>query len=185
MRERSMANIIRLFALVAVVLLVLAGCSKKEPASSMPAGGSGTSASGTTPSWTPETNPTPSLEVQSSADVYNKQGVLKRIHFETDKWTILPEDRAILKENAAWLLAHTQFKVTVEGHCDERNTEAYNLALGERRANAAKEYLIGLGVAADKIQTVSYGKSRPLCTEHAESCWQQNRRDEFLLQDAK
>jgi peptidoglycan-associated lipoprotein len=184
MRERSIASITRLFALAAMVLLVLAACSKKEPSSSMPAAG-GTSASGTTPSWTPEANPTPSLEVQSSADVYNKQGVLRRIHFETNKWDILPGDRAILKENAAWLLAHTQFKVTVEGHCDERNTEAYNLALGERRANAAKEYLIGLGVPADKIQTVSYGKSRPLCTEHDESCWQQNRRDEFVLQDAK
>ncbi len=75
--------------------------------------------------------------------------------------------------------------MTVEGNCDERNTEAYNLALGERRANAAKEYLVGLGVAADKIQTVSYGKARPLCTQHDEACWAQNRRDEFLLKDAK
>ena len=70
-------------------------------------------------------------------------------------------------------------------HCDERHTEAYNLALGERRANAAKEYLVGLGVAPSKIQTVSYGKARPLCKEHTEACWAQNRRCEFVLQDSK
>jgi peptidoglycan-associated lipoprotein len=123
--------------------------------------------------------------VEGGADAFNRQGVLKRIHFDTDKWEIRADARPILKENAAWLLAHPQFKVSVEGHCDERNTEAYNLALGERRANAVKEYLIGLGVPGDRIQTVSYGKGRPLCTDHDETCWQQNRRAEFLLMDAR
>ena len=169
-------------ALVAALLLL--GCAKKQGPEAGPGGGTTAPPPTTTPSWTPE-KPTPTLEVETSADMYNKQGVLKRIHFATDKWDILPEDRQILKENAAWVLAHPQFKVTIEGHCDERNTEAYYLALGERRANAAREYLVGLGVPADRLQTVSYGKARPLCTEHTESCWQQNRRDEFVLQDAK
>lgn len=171
--------------LVGIALLVLLACSgKRNPSGPEPSQGAGASGGPAASPWTPEAAPS-TLQVESSADVYNKQGVLKRINFETNKWDILPDARKILKENAAWVLAHSQFKVTVEGHCDERNTEAFNLALGERRANAAKEYLVGLGVAADKIQTVSYGKSRPLCTQHDDACWGQNRRDEFMLQEAK
>jgi|YelNatPaOPRAMG01_1025707.scaffolds.fasta_scaffold151285_2 peptidoglycan-associated lipoprotein len=168
------------------LLVFLAACAKKAPPASTPSAAENPSSSGSSaaPGWTPEPS-TPSLAVESSADAFNKQGVLKRIHFDTDKWAIRPEDREILKQNAAWLLAHPQFQVIIEGNCDERNTEAYNLALGERRANAAKEYLIGLGVAADHIQTVSYGKSHPLCTEHTPECWQINRRDDFVLQDMK
>ncbi|MGC8723223.1 MAG: peptidoglycan-associated lipoprotein Pal [Acidobacteriota bacterium] len=167
-----------------LLLVLLAACAKKAPPTSTPSAAENPSAAAPSTGWTPEA-PTPSLSVESSADAFNKQGVLKRIHFDTDKWAIRPEDREILKQNAAWLLAHPQFQVIVEGNCDERNTEAYNLALGERRANAAKEYLIGLGVAASHIQTVSYGKSHPLCTEHTPECWQINRRDDFVLQDMK
>ncbi len=182
--NRSFPKCLTILVLSLLVLALLAGCAKKQPPSSTPSEGGTPAPSGATPSWTPE-KATPSLEVETSADLFNKQGVLKRIHFETDKWEIVPEDRQILKENAAWILAHPQFKVTVEGHCDERNTEAYNLALGERRANAAKEYLVGLGVPASKVQTVSYGKARPVAACHDESCWKQNRRDEFVLADAK
>jgi len=172
-------------SLVGVALLIFLACAAKQsPSEPGPSEGAGASGGPAATPWTPETSP-PSLQVESSADAYNKQGVLKRINFETNKWDIVPDARRILKENAAWILAHPQFKVTVEGHCDERNTEAYNLALGERRANAAKEYLVGLGVPGDKIQTVSYGKSRPLCTQHDDACWDQNRRDEFMLQEAK
>ncbi|MGC8764051.1 MAG: peptidoglycan-associated lipoprotein Pal [Acidobacteriota bacterium] len=178
----------RRLAVLASLLLaagLLTACAKKAPAAGGP--GAGGSASPTPPpaTWTPETSPPPSLQVEGGADAFNRQGVLKRVHFDTDKWEIRADARPILKENAAWLLAHPQFKVSVEGHCDERNTEAYNLALGERRANAVKEYLIGLGVPGDRIQTVSYGKGRPLCTDHDEACWQQNRRAEFLLMDAR
>lgn len=158
--------------------LILTGCKKKEVAEKVPP--PVVQKEEPTKQWTPE-KPQEELKVESKADYYNKLGVLKRIHFETDKWNILPEYKEVLKKNAEWLLAHPEFKVIIEGHCDERNTEAYNLALGERRANAVKEYLIGLGVPGNRIQTVSYGESRPLCTEHDESCWQQNRRAEFLL----
>ena len=179
-------RVMRLTLVLSTVLLLvfLAACAKKAPPASTPSAAENPSTAAPSTGWTPEA-PTPSLAVESSADAFNKQGVLKRIHFDTDKWAIRPEDREILKQNAAWLLAHPQFQVIVEGNCDERNTEAYNLALGERRANAAKEYLIGLGVAANHIQTVSYGKSHPLCTEHTPECWQINRRDDFVLQDMK
>jgi peptidoglycan-associated lipoprotein len=184
MDRHRIALSVRLGLAVLALLLLLACASKNEPTGPEGAQAAGSPGGGATSPWTPEAS-TPTLQVESSADAYNKQGVLKRIHFETNKWDIQPDDRRILKENAAWLLAHPQFNVTVEGHCDERNTEAYNLALGERRANAAKEYLVGLGIAGNKIQTVSYGKARPLCTQHDESCWTQNRRDEFMLQEAK
>jgi peptidoglycan-associated lipoprotein len=185
MRVHKLGRLVVFLVSATLILGLFASCSKKEPAESTPMASSTPAPSVEKPGpWTPEKS-TPSLEVQNSADAFNKQGVLKSIHFETDKWDILPPDRAVLKENAAWLLAHPALAVIVEGNCDERNTEAYNLALGERRANAAKQYLIGLGVPASRIQTVSYGKNRPICEEHNEACWQQNRRDDFILQEQK
>lgn len=180
MRTSRAIRSLPVMALALVILLGFMACQKKEPAAVIQP----TSPPPESPkSWIPE--PPKTEEVTGAADYWNKQGVMRMIHFETNKYDILPESRVILKQNAAWLLAHPQFRVAVEGHCDERNTEAYNLALGERRANAAKEYLVGLGIPAAKIQTVSYGKSRPLCFDHEDSCWAQNRRDQFLLQDAK
>lgn len=181
MRTSRAIQTLLVLALALVTLLSFTACKEKEPVSMVTPTAPPPESP---PSWKPEAPPA-TVDVTSSADYWNKQGVMKRIHFDTNKYDILPESRVILKQNAAWLLAHPQFRVAIEGHCDERNTEAYNLALGERRANAAKEYLVGLGVPGTKIQTVSYGKSRPLCFDHMESCWQQNRRDEFLLQDAK
>ncbi len=105
---------------------------------------------------------------------------LTRIHFDFDRSQIKPEYESTMQENAAWMQAHPNTSVTVEGHCDERGTVEYNIALGDRRANAARRYLENLGVAGSRISTISYGKERPLCTEHDESCWWQNRRDEFV-----
>jgi peptidoglycan-associated lipoprotein len=105
---------------------------------------------------------------------------LQRIHFDFDKSNIKPEFEPVLKGNAAWMQANGKTNVTIEGHCDERGSVEYNVALGDRRANSAKSYLTNLGVAAGRLATVSYGKERPLCTEHTESCWWQNRRDEFV-----
>lgn len=170
--------------LVLAAALLFMGCVKKEPAPAPPPPAPAPAPQPNT-GWTPEAKPPQNLEVASGADAFNRQGVLKAIHFDTDKYDIQSQDRQILKDNAAWLLAHPQFKLAVEGHCDERNTESYNLALGERRANAAKEYLIGLGVAAAKIQTVSYGKGKPVCARSEEGCWGQNRRCEFVLSDNK
>jgi peptidoglycan-associated lipoprotein len=183
MRSARVSLVLVVAALAALALLV--ACSKQEPASTPPAASTAPGPAPASTGWTPESKPPQSLQVETSADVFNRQGVLKRVHFDTDKYDIRTEDRQILKDNAVWLLAHSQFKLTIEGHCDERNTESYNLALGERRANAAKEYLAGLGISPTKIQTVSFGKSKPACTTSDEGCWSQNRRSEFILVDDK
>ena len=105
---------------------------------------------------------------------------LKDIHFDFDKYDIRPEDAKILDANAAWLKSNQRNLVLLEGHCDERGTAEYNLALGERRAKSTMNYLVAQGVAANRITAISYGKERPLCTEKTESCWATNRRAHTL-----
>jgi len=107
--------------------------------------------------------------------------LLKDIHFDFDKYDIRSGDAEILKENAALLMKHPTLKIQIEGHCDERGTSEYNLALGERRANSAKTYLISLGMRADQISTISYGKEKPLDPGHNEEAWAKNRRDHFII----
>lgn len=99
-----------------------------------------------------------------------------RVFFDFDKYNIKPSAAARLEEQAAWLNAYPELTVTIEGHCDERGTREYNLALGERRANAVKDYLGALGVNANRISTISYGKERPTVPESNEAAWAQNRR---------
>lgn len=180
MHIKQISSLLLLPILLIAGLAIISACQKKKPEQVPPPPPPSVEKPGP---WKPETQQKPELQVDNSAAAFNKQGVLKMIHFDTNKSNIRLEDRAILKANAEWLLAHDHFEVTIEGHCDERNTRAYNLALGERRANAAKQYLIGLGVPASSIHTVSYGKARPLCTEHNESCWSRNRRDAFVIRD--
>ena len=98
------------------------------------------------------------------------------IWFDTDRYNVDAADGATLQSQAAWLARYPQKRITLEGHADERGTRDYNLALGERRANAAKTYLVGLGVGADRIQTVSFGKERPVALGSDESSWARNRR---------
>ena len=107
--------------------------------------------------------------------------LLKDIHFDFDRYDIRPEDTQILKENAALLSKYPQVKVQVEGHCDERGTNEYNLALGERRASAAKKYLLSLGISTDRISSISYGEEKPLDTGHDEEAWSKNRRGHFVI----
>jgi len=98
------------------------------------------------------------------------------IYFDTDKFDIDAEDQAALRQQAAYLQQYPNVRATVEGHCDERGTREYNLALGERRANAAKNFLVSLGVGADRVTTVSYGKERPVALGSDEQSWARNRR---------
>ena len=105
---------------------------------------------------------------------------LKDIHFDFDRYDIRPGDAAILDANARWL-KQNDLLVLIEGHADERGTNAYNLALGERRAKAAMNYLVAQGVAASRITVLSYGEERPVCTAHEEACWALNRRAHFLV----
>jgi peptidoglycan-associated lipoprotein len=113
--------------------------------------------------------------------VTGEEGPLHDIHFGYNDYTIQPQDSSILRENAQWLGAHPQTHVQVEGHCDERGSEEYNIALGAKRAESAKDYLETLGVSGSRISTISYGKELPLCTEHDEDCWYRNRRDHFVV----
>jgi peptidoglycan-associated lipoprotein len=122
-----------------------------------------------------------SSELPANLEEINKAGYLKDAFFDTDKADLRPDAREALAADAGWLKQHATVKLQLEGHCDERNTEAYNLALGWRRSNAAKDYLVSLGVAADRVSTISYGKERPFATCHDESCWWQNRRSHFLI----
>jgi len=117
----------------------------------------------------------------SLAEKLNAQGVLKRVHFDFDKYDLRPEAVRTLGDNAASMKQYPQFKVRIEGHCDERGTVEYNLALGEKRARAARDYLVSLGTPAGRLSIVSFGKERPLDPGHNESAWAQNRRDEFTF----
>jgi peptidoglycan-associated lipoprotein len=107
--------------------------------------------------------------------------LLKDIHFDFDKYDIRPGDAEILKENTALLMQYPKVKIQVEGHCDERGTNEYNLALGERRANAAKKYLLSLGIPTDRISSISYGEEKPLDPGHNEDAWAKNRRGHFII----
>lgn len=103
------------------------------------------------------------------------------IYFDFDKSEIKPEAKGVLEKKAAWLREHSEYKVSIQGHADERGTNEYNLALGDRRAKAAMKYLNALGISADRMSTISFGEERPVCNEKNESCWSKNRRDEFKL----
>lgn len=105
----------------------------------------------------------------------------QHIYFDFDKSELKPEARAILEKKASWLRGNGAYKVRIEGHCDERGTNEYNLALGERRANSALKYLNALGVSAERISTISYGEERPADPGHNQAAWAKNRRDEFKL----
>jgi peptidoglycan-associated lipoprotein len=112
-------------------------------------------------------------ELDFSARLVN---VGDRVHFELDRYDLTPEAQATLRQQAALLQNYPETVVTIEGHADERGTREYNLALGERRADAVRNYLTALGVSSDRVTVISYGKERPECPEASEGCWSQNRR---------
>ncbi|MGB0696673.1 MAG: peptidoglycan-associated lipoprotein Pal [Rhodospirillaceae bacterium] len=105
-----------------------------------------------------------------------QQVVGDRVFFGFDQFTLSPQARSVLQRQAQWLNQYAQYSLTVEGHADERGTRDYNLALGERRANAVREFLVSQGVSPTRLRTVTYGKERPVCAQSSESCWAQNRR---------
>ena len=153
---------LKLVALTAA--LALAGCETKPkavPESAPPA---------------PQASTTQTTTIVPGSAEDLRVNVGDTVHFDYDKYEILDNDRALLQRQAAWLGKYPSVRVTIEGHCDERGTREYNLALGARRANAVKEYLVSLGVSSARVETISYGKERPICTESDESCWAQNRR---------
>ena len=173
-------------AILAAALLPLAGACKKKPPT--------TTAEARPPVEAPappETRvppPPPSAPAEAAGEVMtqdiselNKKGYLTDAYFDYDQSDLRDDARTALSGNAEWLKRYPSIQVLVEGHCDERGTSAYNLALGDRRANAARDYVASLGISAARVRTVSYGKERPFCTESSESCWQQNRRAHFVI----
>lgn len=106
---------------------------------------------------------------------------MRKVFFEFDKSRLIPEARATLEDNAAWLRTHPEVKVQIEAHCDERGTVEYNLGLGERRATSVRNYLVSLGVDSARLFTISYGEERPVAMGHNEAAWKQNRRAEFKI----
>ena len=124
----------------------------------------------------PPPPPPPKAEV-SEEDLFSRS--IKDAFFDFDKSDIRPDAEQALTSDSDFLKARTGYNFTIEGHCDERGSEEYNLGLGDRRATSAKNFLVNLGVSADRINTISYGKDRPFCTEHNEECWQENRRAHF------
>jgi peptidoglycan-associated lipoprotein len=156
--------------MAAAALIVLAGCTTKPPANTAPPPVEAPSAGGTAPVTTESSSIIPG----SAEDL--RVNVGDTVHFDYDRYELRDEDRNILQRQASWLQKYAQVRVSVEGHCDERGTREYNLALGARRANAVKEYLVSLGVSSGRLETISYGKERPVCTQSSEDCYAQNRR---------
>ena len=159
-------------AVTALLLSVaLVACSKKKPEQLPPA-----------PGGTGQEQVDPGMSGDAGAAVPGSQAdfvasvASDTIYFDTDRYNVDGADGATLQSQAQWLARYPDKRVTVEGHADERGTRDYNLALGERRANAAKTYLVGLGVGAERITTVSYGKERPVALGSDESSWARNRR---------
>jgi peptidoglycan-associated lipoprotein len=177
-------------ALVCVAFLAFAavwstGCSKKAPTTVQE---QRPTESAAPPAATPVPAPpttAPADETQrvlsSSLEELNRKGYLQDAYFDYDKYELRDDARSALATNSEWLKRFGTIQVLIEGHCDERGTEAYNLALGERRANSAKDYLASLGIDGGRMKTVSYGKERPVCTESNEACWQKNRRAHFVI----
>ena len=124
--------------------------------------------------------PPPSQPSATDEELFSRN--VRDIFFDYDKYDIRPDQQAALQADAQFLVQHAAMRFTIEGHCDERGSTEYNLALGDNRANAVKNALIQAGVAADRIRTISYGKEKPFCTESNEQCWQQNRRGHFVYQ---
>ncbi len=162
-----------------------AACSKKPPPAPPPP-------PPVAPEPPPPAPPPPKPEVKPQVDEYtrlkgmnsdeiDRLGLMSEIYFDYDKSDIRESERATLSKNAETLKKFDFLKVSLEGHCDERGTVDYNLALGERRARAAFDYLVSLGVPEDRLRTVSYGKEIPVCSESNEGCWQRNRRAKFTV----
>ncbi len=164
---------LKFLALLAAAVLV-AGCSSapEESKSGTGTGGAATGASSTTaPAAAAQpAGPRPGSQEELVATVGD------RVFFDYDKSVVKPEGRTVLNRQAAWLKQYGSVAVTIEGHCDERGTREYNLALGERRANAVKDYLIAQGISASRIRTISYGKERPVALGSNDAAYSQNRR---------
>lgn len=181
-----------LASLCVVISLGAAACGKKAPLPAPPAPAPPPAAPATPPAPPPPPPPPPAppapaalsedeIFARKTLDQLNAERPLADVYFDLDEATVRDDARGPLQKNADWLKRWTSTRISVEGHCDERGSAEYNLGLGDRRGNAIKTYLVGLGVPADRISVVSKGKESPVCTDKNEACWQQNRRGHFII----
>ncbi len=164
----------KILSLIAAVALVAACETAGE-------GGAGAAGGGAKPTET-FTTPLGAIKPGSQEDLVVNVG--DRVFFDFDKFNLKPDARKVLEKQAAWLKANPAVRITIEGHADERGTREYNLALGERRANSAKDYLISLGTNPGRVKTISYGKERPVAMGSNEAAWAQNRRSVTVVTGA-
>ena len=172
------------------VSIVLIGCAKKPPkVEPVPPAPPPVEAPAPPPPPPPPPAPPPPPPVANPLDgdldsvrrYVADQGLVGDVYYDYDRDELRDEARLRLQKNAEFMKAQPQFVFTLEGHCDERGSIGYNVALGDRRASAANSYVASLGVAEGKMQTVTYGKERPVCTESNEACWSRNRRAHFVI----
>lgn len=171
--------------------LLLTGCSRKKPTTAPEA--QADEGAWTAPAPSSETAPPPPPPAPASTDPLDSedlaavneyvrsQGLLDDVFYAYDSADLSEAARSRLAANARFFNQHSAFEAVIEGHCDDRGTPEYNLALGERRASSAKSYLVSLGVDGSRLSTLSYGEERAVCSASEESCWSQNRRAHFLL----
>ncbi|MEO5821755.1 MAG: peptidoglycan-associated lipoprotein Pal [Vicinamibacteraceae bacterium] len=181
----------RLLTLSLCLAMALAACGKKPPPPppAPPPPPPVEAAPPPPPPPPPAPTPAPETRVPTEDEIFarmsleelNAKKPLGDVFFELDHSDLADEARASLQKNADYLKRWTSLKISVEGHCDERGTAEYNLALGERRATAVRAYLTSLGIGADRVTVVSKGKEQPFCNERADSCYSQNRRGHFLI----
>ncbi len=179
-------------ALAASIALSATACAKKAPAPAPPPPPPPPAAPAPPPAPpppppapTPASTPRPLTEeqifAQKSLEQINSERPLEDVFFDLDKADLREDAKAPLQKDADWMKKWTSTAISVEGHCDSRGSAEYNLALGSRRATAVKDYLVSLGVPANRLTTISKGKEAPFCTEESEACWQQNRRGHFVI----
>ena len=171
---KSMINI---SVMIVVGLVSLWGCPKKMEVASAPE--SHEEAVAIPTQAAPAAAPEVTSEGSEARAMVSETG-LKLIYFDFDKSFIRDDARPVMQANAEWLKANPKVKVKIKGNCDERGTIEYNLALGQRRAASAKKYLTDVGISSSRISLISYGKEKSACTDHNETCWQKNRRDDFV-----
>lgn len=167
----------------AAAVSLLPACKAKAPKTTPQAREAAVTSSATAPA-PPMAESTPAGRADLLSEdlaALNRRGYLKDAYFDYDRAELRPDARQTLAADAGWLKKYPSARILVEGHCDERGTEEYNLALGDRRASAVREYLAAMGVGPTRVRTVSFGKERPFCDEETESCWQENRRGHMVI----
>ncbi|VAX20079.1 Tol-Pal system peptidoglycan-associated lipoprotein PAL [hydrothermal vent metagenome] len=177
-------NKVVLMALIAFAMtsvFTLGACSKKKTETLPDTSVADASTAGDSTAGSGGMNSEDQEQMGARDPGYTDEAQLQDAYFDFDKSELRPDARDVLQQNADWIKANSGAKVQIEGHCDERGTEEYNLALGERRANSVKNYLVSLGISPDRLFTISYGEELPVDPGHEESAWSKNRRAHFLV----